>query len=513
MRILLCEDESRTRSRMAKAIRRHRGVDEVLEAEDGQQALEMVRESAPDAIITDICMPRMTGLELIGSIRESGTDIEIVIMSGYNDFEYARQAIRYGVGEYLLKPVDPAELEQMLDKLYSKIEENRYHESNVRNPFFNRLLSGSEASAKELLGEMEVLKLPRDSNLYILSFMISGVDGEENPDALLGAAQTAADALDDSCMSAYPFSSPFFPAILFMFRNGTETKAKASVEAFAADFAARLDKVSLMLACSSPKTSLNAIAAAKDEALLTARLEMDFDRRCRFYDEDARKPQQDAQRIPLEEISRLVDVEMLEDRKAIEDELGIFISELGRQASASFASAMDSLHLLTLRLGERIAQDAETDECEKLQKMLDDLKASNSLWEISSRLKKLLFAMKDMYVRKDLSPSDIICRSVKARIEENVSNGFFSVQDAIAGLNYSENYIRYIFSNHFGMSIKEYTIKTRMEKAKDLLLKGMQIKKIAELTGYENQRYFASCFKDYTGMTPTEWRENMTSRK
>ena len=83
------------------------------------------------------------------------------------------------------------------------------------------------------------------------------------------------------------------------------------------------------------------------------------------------------------------------------------------------------------------------------------------------------------------------------------------IQDAIEGLNYSENYLRYIFSNTEGMSIKECIIRTRMEKAKTYIEEGLMIKDIAELTGYNNQRYFARCFKDYTGMTPTEWRDSL----
>ena len=95
---------------------------------------------------------------------------------------------------------------------------------------------------------------------------------------------------------------------------------------------------------------------------------------------------------------------------------------------------------------------------------------------------------------------------IKETIKKNISNEDFTVSDAIKGISYSENYIRYIFSNSEGMSIKDYMIKIRMQKAFLLLKEGKPIKDVAEAAGYTNQRYFARYFKEYTGMTPSEWK-------
>ena len=79
-------------------------------AHNGEEACEMVRQTQPDILITDIRMPGCSGLELVKRVKELDSALEVIIISGYAHFEYAQQAISYGVGHYLLKPVNKGEL-------------------------------------------------------------------------------------------------------------------------------------------------------------------------------------------------------------------------------------------------------------------------------------------------------------------------------------------------------------------------------------------------------------------
>lgn len=92
------------------------------EAENGIVAWEQIVEKQPDILITDIRMPGMNGLELIQKIRERGLGIEIIVLSGYAEFEYARAAMRWGVKDYLLKPVEQEALNQVLREIIKKGE-------------------------------------------------------------------------------------------------------------------------------------------------------------------------------------------------------------------------------------------------------------------------------------------------------------------------------------------------------------------------------------------------------
>ena len=79
-------------------------------AHNGEDACEMVQQTQPDILITDIRMPGCSGLELVKRVKELDSALEVIIISGYAHFEYAQQAISYGVGHYLLKPVNKGEL-------------------------------------------------------------------------------------------------------------------------------------------------------------------------------------------------------------------------------------------------------------------------------------------------------------------------------------------------------------------------------------------------------------------
>ena len=95
------------------------------EAGDGELAYPMIQRLRPDIVITDIRMPFMDGLELSRLIRRELPDIEIIILSGYQEFEYAKEAIKLGVAQYLSKPINGEELLAELEELSAKIEEKR----------------------------------------------------------------------------------------------------------------------------------------------------------------------------------------------------------------------------------------------------------------------------------------------------------------------------------------------------------------------------------------------------
>ncbi|MCI7627182.1 MAG: response regulator [Blautia glucerasea] len=97
----------------------------VGDCENGRQAMEFVTEHPVDIVLTDICMPYMDGMELSKFLHEKYPDIFIVIFSGFGEFEYAQKAIRYGVSEYLLKPVTAMELREVIGRVKEKVDEKR----------------------------------------------------------------------------------------------------------------------------------------------------------------------------------------------------------------------------------------------------------------------------------------------------------------------------------------------------------------------------------------------------
>lgn len=95
------------------------------DAENGQEGLKLVRQTQPDIVITDIRMPGIDGLEMIGQLNSEGNSAVFIIISAYSDFNYAQQAVRYGVADYLVKPFTDAEMVSSLEAACSRVEERR----------------------------------------------------------------------------------------------------------------------------------------------------------------------------------------------------------------------------------------------------------------------------------------------------------------------------------------------------------------------------------------------------
>ena len=122
MRIVIVEDEVKIREGIAKMIETQTEHVVQGEAVNGEEGLEMILRFKPDLVITDVRMPKMDGLEMVKTLYERKVPLHAVILSGYSEFEYAQKAIRYGVDEYLLKPLDIDDVRKMLGQVEKKIQ-------------------------------------------------------------------------------------------------------------------------------------------------------------------------------------------------------------------------------------------------------------------------------------------------------------------------------------------------------------------------------------------------------
>lgn len=122
-RILIVDDEKIERNGIKFLLNRMKFEVEIAEAENGKTAIEYLKNNKTDILLTDIKMPFMNGIELIQRIADDCIDMKIIIFSGYNDFEYARQAIKYGAMDYILKPVNPVEFETTIKKSIEELNQ------------------------------------------------------------------------------------------------------------------------------------------------------------------------------------------------------------------------------------------------------------------------------------------------------------------------------------------------------------------------------------------------------
>lgn len=151
LRLLIADDEKKVGKLVKELIAWDKLEIELLDiVQDGKTALDMIVEKRPDIVITDIRMPNMTGLELIKTVAESGLDVHFIVISGFRYFEYAQQALKYGVVDYLLKPIDEAELNSILEKVCGQ-EKNKRKHTELINSMENKIRNSKYVLHRELI--------------------------------------------------------------------------------------------------------------------------------------------------------------------------------------------------------------------------------------------------------------------------------------------------------------------------------------------------------------------------
>ena len=123
--ILIVDDEKIERNGMKFLLKREAEEFQILEASNGREALGILEKQKADILLTDIKMPYMSGLELARQVSEKHPAMKMIMFSGYSDFSYAQSAIRYGVSDYILKPVDPGEFSRTIQKAVGEINGQR----------------------------------------------------------------------------------------------------------------------------------------------------------------------------------------------------------------------------------------------------------------------------------------------------------------------------------------------------------------------------------------------------
>ena len=137
-KVVIIDDEPWTREVIVKLTHwQELGLELVGEAADGETGMELIREIRPDIIITDVRMPRIDGIELVRMLREEGLHTPVLIISGYDDFEYVRSALKLGVSDYLLKPIKAEELNQQLKNCIHTLKKDELRpDSSMQLGFF-----------------------------------------------------------------------------------------------------------------------------------------------------------------------------------------------------------------------------------------------------------------------------------------------------------------------------------------------------------------------------------------
>ena len=184
-KILIADDEPKIRQGLKDTLENFGlPVEVCAEARNGLEALEKTKELEPDILLVDICMPKLSGIKFLEELRKLKIECRIIVISGFNEFTYAKQAIRLGVSSYLLKPIADEELKDALEGCMNDLEKERksrkfmdlmkeqirQNRNYLRDIFFNDWIDG-KLSDGEWQEQMEFLgiKIPDTLLLTVIS--------------------------------------------------------------------------------------------------------------------------------------------------------------------------------------------------------------------------------------------------------------------------------------------------------------------------------------------------------
>ena len=178
MRILIVEDEVKIRVGISRLITSHTQHTVVGEAKNGKEGLEMISRYHPQLVISDIRMPVMDGLEMLQESVKQGNHCHFVILSGYSEFEYAQTALRYGVDDYLLKPLAPEDVTELLDKVQKKVEKEEAKSAQTTEGLLREILTGGRKDITDICSELQENHVFTENQPV---FIAAGYTGKTSP--------------------------------------------------------------------------------------------------------------------------------------------------------------------------------------------------------------------------------------------------------------------------------------------------------------------------------------------
>lgn len=501
MKLLIVDDDRYAREGILSSLPlEEMGIHTVMQTHDGKTALEIVRWFCPDIIITDICMPRMNGMEFATAVRQLQPECLLIFITGFAEIDYLKQAITLSAVAFVEKPLKPDELVKAVETAISRHQEqlfaNQRTESlkKLRRQQLAAVLTRTEKDMHEVRALCEKLIFPQSGRFRCLAVRASCQD----------LLETIAQ-LEKLC------AEQGFDAVTELRENRDLHMVLAyrrqSDEAYAQLVASLLKRYpGIRVGEGMAVSALERVSESRKAA-------------CRmlegtFYDDETRYfPYQGAVRggsvLTMEAYAKLPQL-LEENRVGLAAWLDALLANLIRERQ----ERVDSVHSFMLsvskelytrypELAGKVYGISHINELEEYVYTVSRAEEYREFFrEIIAELNKL---------DENSSRFTQVVRDTKSYIAQQFSQTDLSLQQIAEYVNFSPAYLNVLFRSETGMTVKQYLIDCRIREAKRLLRNPkVRITEIAQRCGYSNSNYFAKAFKELTGLAPGEYREQKT---
>lgn len=507
LRLLIADDEELVRRGLTALIQREApDITIIGAAMDGCEALDVALLARPDVILTDIRMPGLSGLELIGSLRAVRPRPRCIILSGYDEFDYARRAIGLGVAGYLLKPVDPDELLELLRRTEQNIiAEQRDEEMRLQTDRLAaehsllRLLNGHpwDGAARHSFAGAPAWALLLVHLTAQASAATSRPNGEAL-DAFCTHGATNAVAVED----AYGYL-----CLLMPLARGDTTEVAAT----AAQVYARLREAGYMAAVTAarPCASLDGLSAVYHEAIEVAEYHdagtvsgplLSWEVLPRVGERWPIVPVARCETM-LDAITRGAEPEASAEMRALIVEAREQLAPGARRTLWVELAVLLIHHTQQCGVRVDVLLKSRQDPCSLLLGACTPDRLESELVGLVSRAACACQALRD-----SKAPRGVIA-DLRQYIESHPAADL-TITHLARRLHLNAKYLGELFKQATGEPLGEYIIRTRMKHACELLAESpLKVYTVAEKVGYGSPRHFATMFRAIIGMSPAEYRE------
>ena len=528
--ILLVDDETDVLEAMKKKIDWEAlGFCLAGTAENGQEALEMAEQLHVDVVMTDIKMPYMDGLTLCKKLKENYRNIKVVIYSGFDDFEFAREAVHLEAEEYLLKPISSKDMENVFGKIKKKLDEefNQHRNVNKLYEYYRKRLPAMQEqfvmgvlegkiTGERLKNMMEMYELDLNAPYYVVVNLYAEAavkeQSEKTAQLLNFSLRDMAEEYLKEKMSFYCINYLDEVIFIFMLQEDKEIENVLYHVDQICKMGSRVLDVQVTGAVGQPCNSLDTLLSSYQEAKTAMEYRTILGGSQVLYIKDIEPNPQDSVAFMEYDFQNLVRAVKIGDRKETDEAIQSFMDSLRNGCITPNQYQLICMELSTelMKIGrsyklrtKQIFGAGEHIPWQELYKHLSVDELESWLREICNNLRHTL--------RHERSDSTIrLTEQAKAYIGEHYKENDLSAETLCHQLNVSAAYFSTIFKKEVGLSFVAYLTKIRLEHAVELL-RTTEDKTyvIAEAVGYTEPNYFSYVFKKQYGISPSKYRANM----
>ena len=518
-KIVVADDENTIRRGICNFIDWKRmGYQIVADFEDGKELLEYLEKHEVDVVLTDIRMAEVGGLDVARIISEKELPVKVVIISGYKEFDYAREALKYNVVNYILKPIQIDEIEKTFEEIYQQLQQKAQEKDQkkgmeedilellpeLQEQFWLRVLLGGLRNRDNIIQQKEFLDLDFNTDTPCAIAEIQ-IDLDEKVTKKYYAEKNSRYNLLNNIFSGSVEGMHYYP--VYLSREQLKIVITSATAIRKAEFVGTLERhlsdrsreieelVSLKISYHLEQSFSNFTEMADYYASMQIHMHRKSERVYEWNEVDQ-------QRL-LQKYQLLMDIINSGDVESLDSQIGNIMFEFRELPLIERKNVIIDMFSMLLQRYMKMNQELWIDVKEQVDySLILNAPDKESLQKICSdlihRIKRIVEEHQGEVSR---NITEQIMEYLKSHYQEDIS------LDLLADRYYlNPSYLSRMFKQCLGTGLTDYLIELRMENAKKLLLTGKyKVYEISQKVGYKSDKYFFRVFKSYTGQSPLEF--------